>query len=124
VRKAAKSFGVNHQWDRVTGPYPVEDTRGMFEAASMLLQSLDPIQNVFSMIPCKSCGGTSPVDTSVKPTLMDISDDIGEMFYSDQPRFELWSKQFSQGVHSQMGNSPRPNWLVTLDELQCIQVLL
>jgi hypothetical protein len=42
VRRAAKAFGVNHQWDQVTGPYPVKDTWGMFEAAAILLQSLDP----------------------------------------------------------------------------------
>jgi hypothetical protein len=42
VRKAAETFGVNHQWDRATGPYPVEDTWGMFEAAAILLWSLDP----------------------------------------------------------------------------------
>jgi hypothetical protein len=33
VRKAAATFGVNHQWDQVTGPYTVEDTWGIFEAA-------------------------------------------------------------------------------------------
>jgi hypothetical protein len=45
VRTAAATFGVNHQWDRVTGPYPVEDTWGMFEAACILLRSLDPGRN-------------------------------------------------------------------------------
>jgi hypothetical protein len=45
MRKAAATFGVNHQWDWVTGPYPVEDTWGMFEAACILLRSLDPGRN-------------------------------------------------------------------------------
>jgi hypothetical protein len=54
---------------------------------------------------------------------MDISDDIGGSFYTNQPRFGLWSKRFSQGVHLCMGDNPRPNGSVTLDKMQCIQVL-
>jgi hypothetical protein len=46
VRKAAEMFGVNHQWGRVMGPYPVQDTLGMFEAAAILLRSLDPGRNL------------------------------------------------------------------------------
>jgi hypothetical protein len=45
VRKAAATVGINHQWGRATGPYPVEDTWGMFEATCILLRSLDPGRN-------------------------------------------------------------------------------
>jgi hypothetical protein len=46
VRKAAETFGVNHQWDQVPGPYRVDDTWGMFEAAAILLRLLDPGRNL------------------------------------------------------------------------------
>ncbi len=45
VMRAAEAFGVNHLWDLVMGPYLVEDTWGMFEAAAILLRSLDPGRN-------------------------------------------------------------------------------
>lgn len=40
--RANVAFGTNHQWDRLSGPHPVEDTWGMWEATSILLRSMDP----------------------------------------------------------------------------------
>jgi hypothetical protein len=128
VRRDAEAFGVNHQWDRVTGPYQGEDTWGMFEAAAILLRSLDPGRKskFIQHDTMWKLRGNFPSRYKCEAhfSLMDISDDIGGTFYTDQPRFGLWSKHFSQGVHSRMGNNPRPTRSVTLDKMQCIQVLL
>jgi hypothetical protein len=127
-KKATETLGVNHEWDRVTGPYAVEDTWGMFEATSILLRSLDPGRKskFIQHDTMRKLRGhfSSWYKCEAHFSLMDISDDIGGTFYTNQPRFGLWSKRFSQGVHSRMGDNPRPNRSVTLDEMQCIQVLL
>jgi hypothetical protein len=100
----------------------------MFEAAAILLWPLDPGQNskFIQHDTMRKLQGhfSSRYKCEAHFSLMDISDDIGGTFYTNQPRFGLWSKRFSQGAHSRTGDNPRPNRSVTLDEMQCIQVLL
>ena len=128
VVRAVSTFGVDHQWDRVSGPYPVEDVWGMFEAMSVLLRSLDRgrtsefIQHD-TMRKLRS-HYSNRYKTETNMTLALLSDDIGATFLTDEPRFGLWSKRFSQGVHSRMGDNPQPNRTVTVDEMVSIQVLL
>jgi hypothetical protein len=128
VRRAAVTFGVDHQWDRVSGPYPVEDTWGMFEATSILLRSLDPgrtsefIQHDTMRKLRSHYSNRYKAETNMALAL--LSDDVGATFLTDEPRFGLWSKRFSQGVHSRMGDNPQPNRALAVDEMVAIQTLL
>lgn len=132
--RANDAFGVDHKWDRLSGSqrvggaHPVEDTWGMYEACSILLRSMDPgrtsahIQHDTMRKLRSHYSNRFKAYANLDMILM--SEELGASFLTSDVRFGLWSKRFSQGIHSRMGDNPRPNSLVTVDEIQCIQTLL
>ena len=125
---AARAFGVA-SLPVLTKPAPVDDLFGMLPAVLMLKRSQDPGRNretiqfntarkVRSVFSNYSQANLGLFDESI------MAKDEWKLYTTTCPTFSRWFERFVRGCHSWMGDQPRPDRAIGIEDLTLALELL